>query len=151
MLSTVIHHVADVDAGVRELYRALTPGGPVLIRSAFSGRTDGIPWLRYFPEALPLAAARWPRLEEVVDAFVRGGFAFAELRSIPHVSAKNLRDYRDRIRTRTDSTLDVLDDAAFRKGMAAMERDARRPGADDPVVVRLDLLALIRADGHASR
>ncbi len=146
MLSTVIHHVSDVEAAVRELHRVLTPGAPILLRSAFSGRTEGIPWLRYFPEARPLAEARWPHVGDVIEAFVRGGFSFAELRSIPQVSASNLWDYRDRIRHRADSTLAVLDDSAFRRGMAALERDAGEEGGDDPVIVRLDLLVLVRND-----
>lgn len=144
MLSTVIHHVSDVDTAVRELHRVLTPGAPVLVRSAFSDRTEGVPWLRYFPDARPLAEARWPRTDDVVGAFVRGGFSFAELRSIPQVSASNLREYGERIRTRADSTLDILDDAAFQRGMEALERDAGEEGGDDPVVVRLDLLVLRR-------
>lgn len=144
MLSTVIHHVSDVGTAVRELHRVLTPGAPVIVRSAFSDRTEGIPWLRYFPDARPLAEARWPRTDDVVGAFVRGGFSLAELRSIPQVSASNLRDYGERVRTRTDSTLDILDDAAFQRGMEALERDAGEVGGDDPVVVRLDLLVLCR-------
>jgi ubiquinone/menaquinone biosynthesis C-methylase UbiE len=145
MLSTVIHHFSDVDAAVAELHRVLTPGAPVLLRSAFRGRTEGIAWLRYFPEAEPLAQAQWPRVDDVVDAFARGGFTFGELQSIPQVSALNLRDYRDRIRHRADSTLAVLDDEAFRRGMAALERAAGEEGGDDPVIVRLDLLVLIRS------
>jgi hypothetical protein len=107
-------------------------------------RTEGIPWLRYFPEARPLAEARWPRVDDVVETFGRGGFSFAELRSIPQISASNLRDYLERIRIRADSTLDILDDLAFRRGMAAMERDARGPDGNDPVIVRLDLLVFLR-------
>lgn len=144
MLSTVIHHVEDVDATVGELDRVLRPGSPVLLRSAFSDRTDGITWLRYFPEARPMAEARWPRVDDVVEAFFHGGFSFAELRSIPQVSASNLREYRDRIRHRADSTLAILDESAFQRGMAALERAAREEGGDDPVIVRLDLLVLLR-------
>lgn len=144
MLSTVIHHVSDVDAAVGELHRVLRPGAPVLLRSAFSDRTEGITWLRYFPEARPLAEARWPRVDDVVEAFVRGGFLFGELRSIPQVSASNLREYRERIRHRADSTLAVLDDDAFRRGMAALERAAGEEGGDDPVIVHLDLLVFRR-------
>ena len=147
MLSTVIHHVSDVDAAVAELRRVLTPGAPVMLRSAFRGRTEGIARLRYFPEAGPLAEARWPRVDDVVEAFARGGFFFGELQSIPQVSASNLRDYRDRIRHRADSTLAVLDDEAFHRGMAGLERAAREEGGSDPVVVRLDLLVLIRSGG----
>jgi ubiquinone/menaquinone biosynthesis C-methylase UbiE len=48
-LSTVVHHFRDPEAAALELRRVLHPDAPVLIREGFTGRTDGIPWLGYFP------------------------------------------------------------------------------------------------------
>ena len=50
-ISTVIHHIPDLAAAARDVRRVLAPGAPVLIRSAFPGRTAGISLFRYFPEA----------------------------------------------------------------------------------------------------
>jgi SAM-dependent methyltransferase len=42
-LSTVIHHVGDLDACANELRRVLAPGAPVLIRSAFRRWRERLP------------------------------------------------------------------------------------------------------------
>jgi len=41
-LSTVVHHLPDLPAAARELARVLRPGAPVLSRSVFAGRYQGI-------------------------------------------------------------------------------------------------------------
>jgi ubiquinone/menaquinone biosynthesis C-methylase UbiE len=55
-ISTVVHHIADLGVAARELRRVLRPGAPVLIRSAFAGRPEGIRLFRYFPEAVGVLA-----------------------------------------------------------------------------------------------
>jgi hypothetical protein len=52
----VVHHIADLGVAARELRRVLRPGAPVLIRSAFAGRPEGIRLFRYFPEAVGVLA-----------------------------------------------------------------------------------------------
>lgn len=60
-LSTVVHHISDLDKSAAELRRVLVLGGRVFIRNAFSGRTDGISWLRYFDHVRHLAELGGPR------------------------------------------------------------------------------------------
>lgn len=67
--STVVHHVSDLSRCALELRRVLAPGGQVVILNAFSGRTDGIPWPRYFEHVRHLAESRWPTVEQVLAAF----------------------------------------------------------------------------------
>jgi ubiquinone/menaquinone biosynthesis C-methylase UbiE len=98
-LSTVIHHFGDLPAAAVELRRVLRPGAPVLIREGFTGRTDGIPWLGYFPEALPVTQGFWPTVDAVVDAFTPAGFEFETLQPVEQLTARNLRDYADLIRS----------------------------------------------------
>ena len=52
-LSMIIHHVGDVVACARELYRVVKPGGLVFIRNVFSGRLDGVPHYAFFPRHAP--------------------------------------------------------------------------------------------------
>lgn len=49
-LSTVIHHIPDLEVAAREIRRVLRPGAPVLIRQAFPGRAEKIEVVRWFPE-----------------------------------------------------------------------------------------------------
>jgi ubiquinone/menaquinone biosynthesis C-methylase UbiE len=141
-LSTVVHHFRDLEATALELRRVLRPDAPVLIREGFTGRTDGIPWLRYFPEALAITEHLWPTVDEVVASCAPAGFRFEALEPVAQITARNRREYADLIRVRADSTLVQLTDDEFSAGMQRLEHDAASPLGDEPVVSTLDLLVL---------
>jgi ubiquinone/menaquinone biosynthesis C-methylase UbiE len=140
-LSTVVHHFGDLRAAAVELRRVLRPGAPVLIREGFTGRTDGIPWLGYFPEALPVTEGFWPTVEAVTEAFAPAGFRFETLQPVEQITARNLRAYADLVRVRADSTLIQLSDDVFAAGMNRLDNAAVASG-DEPVTTTLDLLVL---------
>jgi ubiquinone/menaquinone biosynthesis C-methylase UbiE len=140
-LSTVIHHLGDLPRCARQLRRVVRAGGPVLIRSSFPGRHQGITLFRFFPGAGRIAAG-FPTVEATVAAFEAAGFAFETLRQVPQVSAPSLRAAVERVRRRADSTLQPLPDHEFAAGLAAMERAAAAEATPTPVVDHLDLLVL---------
>lgn len=144
-LSTVVHHFPDLAAAAVELHRVLPPGAPLLIREGFTGRTDGIPWLRYFPEALPITQEFWPTVDDVVDVFGSAGFELETVHPVDQIAAPNLRVYADQLAVRADSTLIQLSDDAFAAGMARLERDAAAAPENEPVITTLDLAVLRRA------
>ncbi len=129
-LSTVVHHVGDLAPCARELRRVLRPGAPVLIRNAFAGRTEGVPWLRFFPEAQPLVQARWPKVEQVEAEFRAAGFEPRALTEVSQVCAADLGEYADRVRVRADSTLTALPDQSVppRDGSPGSGRCSARTG-----------------------
>src|SRR5882757_2888675 len=48
-LGSVLHHLDDLDAAALELRRAVKPGGPVLIRNTFPGRSGRDLRVRFLP------------------------------------------------------------------------------------------------------
>jgi SAM-dependent methyltransferase len=122
-VSTVIHHLGDLPGCARELRRVLKPAAPVLIRSSFPGRHQGITLFRFFPGAGRIAEGS-PTVE------------------VPQVSAPSLRAAVERVRLRADSTLAPLSDDEFAAGLAALERAAAAEPTPTPVVDHLDLLVL---------
>jgi SAM-dependent methyltransferase len=139
-LSTVIHHVGDIGRCARELRRVLAPGAPVLIRSAFPGRHDGVELFRFFPAARRVAE-RFPSVEVVTTAFQGAGFAFAGLQRVEEPPTLDYRSWRAQLPTQrhADTTLVGLTDAEFDAGLRAIDRaiaagDRARP-------VGLDLLS----------
>ena len=140
-MSTVVHHVPDLRRAAREIRRVLVPGGPVLIRNAFSGRHDGVVWTRFFPAALRIAESRHPKIDAVVEAFEVAGFEREALRSVSETSAASPQDYISRIETRSDSTLTLISDEEFERGLAELRRAAESSPAR-PVRTTLDLLVL---------
>jgi SAM-dependent methyltransferase len=148
-VSTVVHHLDDLDAAAAELRRVLHPGSPVLVRQAFPGRMAEITlYQRYFPGAGAslVAGGGLPSVERVSAAFASAGFAVEALRSVAQVSAPSLAAYRDKVRFRADTGLRLLPDDQFAAGLAALDRDSQAESTPTPVVDRLDLLVLRRSD-----
>jgi ubiquinone/menaquinone biosynthesis C-methylase UbiE len=140
-LSTVIHHISDLQLCARELKRVLVEDGIVLIRSAFPGRLDDISLFRFFPAARRVIET-FPTIEATVATFAAAGFSQRTLESVAQVSAANLAEACERVRLRADTTLKGLSDEEFAAGMAAVEAAAREDRTAAPVVDRLDLLVL---------
>jgi len=146
-VSTVVHHLDDLDAVGAELGRVLRPDGLVLVRQAFPGRMGAITlYERYFPAAgaTLVGAGGLPTVERVADAFAGPGFRVGGLEAVEQVSATSLAAYRDKVRLRADTGLRLLPDVQFAAGLAALERAAEAETEPTPVVDRIDLLVLRR-------
>jgi len=138
-LSTIIHHVPDLSAAAVELRRVLRPGAPVLIRSAFAGRHEGITLFRYFPEAIRVLDT-YPAVPDVVEAFAAAGFAFVALEPVPQVTYERLRTALERLRRDAHTPLRLISDAEYAAGVSRLRTAAETD--DSPVVDVLDLLVL---------
>jgi SAM-dependent methyltransferase len=143
-VSTVVHHLDDLDAAAAELRRVLRPGGPVLVRQAFPGRMGEINlYRRFFPAAGERLVAQGglPDVERVA-AFAAAGFRVEALQPVAQVSAPSLAAYRDKVRLRADTGLRLLPDDQFAAGLAALDRAVEAETSPRPVIDRLDLLVL---------
>jgi ubiquinone/menaquinone biosynthesis C-methylase UbiE len=141
LLSTMIHHVPDLALAARELRRALAPEAPVLVRSWFPNQGDVLPQFRYFPAGLEIAN-KFPTVEATEAAFAAAGFGKQSFQSVPQTSAGSLREFLERIRTRADTTLSLLSDDEWERGLAQLEADAEAETSPQPVMTYLYLLVL---------
>ncbi|RAO42204.1 class I SAM-dependent methyltransferase [Micromonospora saelicesensis] len=138
-LSTVIHHLPDLGAAAREIRRVLKPGAPVLIRSAFAARHEGISLFRWFPEAVAVLD-RYPSIPAVEAAFAAVGFTTAGCEPVPQMTAPSVAEAAARLRREAHTPLQLISDEAYTAGVARLNHAARsQPG---PVVDVLDLLVL---------
>jgi len=144
-VSTVVHHLDDLEAAAAELGRVLQPSAAVLVRQAFPGRMEDVTlYQRYFPGAGECLVAGLPTVEQVETAFATAGFRVEDLRRVAQVSATSLAAYRDKVRLRADTGLRLLPDDQFAAGLAALDRAVEAETSPVPVVDRLDLLVLRR-------
>jgi ubiquinone/menaquinone biosynthesis C-methylase UbiE len=151
-LSTVVHHIADLERCATELRRVLRAGGSVLIRNNFGDRLDGVRWLEFFPSAREVASHRWPTIKSTAEAFRSAGFEVEAVRSIPEIVASDLREYHKRLSVRANSTLTLIGDLEFEVGLDRLERAAERDPSPSHVVEQRGLLVLRpRNEGHARR
>ncbi|WP_199516493.1 class I SAM-dependent methyltransferase [Nucisporomicrobium flavum] len=139
-LSTVVHHIPDLPAAARELRRVLKPGAPVLIRSAFPGRHDGITLCRFWPETRAALDDNYPAVTAVEAAFAGAGFATAGLDRVAQVSAPSLAEAAAGLRREAHTLLQLISDDAYASGVDRLQ--AAVPAAEGPVLDVLDLLVL---------
>jgi len=122
-LSTVVHHLTDMQVCAMELRRVLMEGAPVMIRNTFALRHDEVQLFRYFPAAAAVAAA-WPTVQQVVATFAGAGFANSVLTRMHEDRWRDLQQLRDFAVTmrHTDSALVPISDAAFAEGLDGLDR-----------------------------
>jgi ubiquinone/menaquinone biosynthesis C-methylase UbiE len=138
-MSTVIHHVPDLEAAAHELRRVARPGAPLLIRSVFAGRHDGIGLVRYFPEAAAVLDT-YPSVQRVEAAFATAGFRTVALEQVAQTTAASLAEVVATLRRDAHTPLKLISDEAYDRGLAAIRAAAVTESG--PVVDTMDLLVL---------
>jgi len=138
-MSTVIHHVPDLVAAAHELRRVVRPGAPVLIRSVFAGRHDGISLVRYFPDVATVLDT-YPGVERVEAAFAAAGFRTVALERVAQTTAASLPEAVRALRRDAHTPLKLISDEAYEAGLVRLREAAAT--ATGPVVDAMDLLVL---------
>lgn len=138
-MSTVVHHVPHLQEAAREARRVLQQGQPLLIRQGFSGRHEEVLWTKFFPSALAIAEERHPRLESVTETFERAGFEHEATQRLREIAAVDLHGYVRRVESRSDSTLTLISDEDFERGLRDLRAMAESSPLE-PVRAGLDLV-----------
>ena len=143
-LSTVTHHIPDLQAAAHEIRRVLRPGSPVLIRNAFAGRHERLRIVRWFPEVTRLLDT-YPTVEQTCQAFAAAGFTMRSLEPVPQTDITSMADFLDRLDTlrSADTLMRSLTDAEYQRGRQRLREAATSGNSDDSdLVSALDLLVL---------
>jgi adenylate kinase family enzyme/SAM-dependent methyltransferase len=139
-LSMVIHHIGDLGACVSELASILKDDGVVLIRNSFAGRLRDIPFYDYFPTGIAVDEARLPSVDRLREVFTAGGFSFTALEGVRQVMARSPREYLDRIRKKSISTLVLIPEEDYRAGLKRLEEDVTSGRCQGPIIEVIELL-----------
>ncbi len=134
-LSTVLHHIPDLDRALIELARVARPGARVFVRGYFPDHST-VEWLDHFP-GRERAQARFPTTGRTIDTFGGAGFepidvvAVAEPRRRTHAEAAEFVT----LMRAAYSLLTALSDDEIEAGLASL-----RSTPDDPTPSALTLL-----------
>lgn len=135
----VIHHVPDRAACAREVARVLRTGSKTLITGGWPGRCGDLTLFRYFPEAEQVLD-QFPTVDQVVADFEPAGLTYEGLERVTRQSCASLKEMLDRAATRADTTLVLISDAAFERGLAALREAAEQETEPQPVIDSLEML-----------
>jgi len=117
----VIHHLEDITAYFREVRRVLKPGGYVctVTDSEWIIRHRE-PLAAYFPETVSADLTRYPRVTELRDIMRRTGLEETAERMVEFLYLLvDAQAYRDR----AFSSLLLIGEEAWKRGLARLERD----------------------------
>ena len=124
-----LHHVRDRAAAAQEIKRVLAPGGRVLIRSTFSDRMPEIDWHAWFDGAREAELKMFPTTGDVAAMFEAVGLEPLAMDVVREKYADTMTQYATRMRLKSISTFEHLDEAAIEAGMLRMEAAvAAEPG-----------------------
>lgn len=143
-LSLVYHHFTEPATVVAELGRTVRSGGRVILRTPTLETLDGYAFLRFFPEARTVDERRMPGRAAVRSVFASAGLVQTGHRTVEQPIAGGPEAYCTRIRGRALSSLQLIPDAAFDRGMAALEAHCRTIPADRELVEPVDVFVFER-------
>lgn len=138
-LFLVYHHFADRHAALRECARVLAPGATLLIVTSTAETLDSYRWLPFFPSARGIDLARLPSRAGLTEAARDAGLALRRHRTVMNPVAPDLCAYANRIASRTISTLQLVSDEEFARGIAELRRQSAQEDRGQPVADEIDV------------
>lgn len=140
-LSTMLHHVDDINFCARELRRVVRADGLIMIRGVFPGGQRDIALYEFFPAAGEVIDS-FPSRETIWDVFGAAGFKRVTGRRIKQYNAVDLSEYYKKVRQRTNTSLLAISDDEFKRGLERLRKAAaERPPAPVESIMELIVLA----------
>jgi ubiquinone/menaquinone biosynthesis C-methylase UbiE len=119
----VAHQVADFEATVREAFRVLRPGGSIVTVTDDEDTIRSRLHATYFPEIVDVELARYPSPERLRVALTAAGFRHVtDEKTESRVLVTDAGPHRDR----AFSSLHLIPEESFRRGLKRLERDLAR-------------------------
>jgi ubiquinone/menaquinone biosynthesis C-methylase UbiE len=132
----VAHVLSDRRTALAEVRRVLAPHGRLVLVTFLPEHFEQFHLLRWFPSIRDIDLARFPTPAELTSQLAEVGFGAVEQEPFPQQVEIEPDALLERVRERYISTLHLLDEAEYRSGLAAMERDLA--GRTSPVEGRLE-------------
>lgn len=138
----VLHHVPDLQTLFAQMARVLGPDGVTIHITVPHDYIREHPLNRFFPQFAAIDLARFPAPARLREAMSAAGFADIRLEYFSESPVAIDRAYLMRVEHRFLSTFDLMDDAEFYAGVAAL-RDAVESGNGDTGMRQIRQIMLV--------
>lgn len=122
-MQLVLHLVDDRRGAIGECARVLRPAGRLAVVSFELDHFDRFYLNRYFPSIPSVDRARFPDPDRLTAELLNLGYADVTRRRISRSATTPAAEVLDRVRGRYISTLRLIGDDEYERGLAQLERD----------------------------
>jgi ubiquinone/menaquinone biosynthesis C-methylase UbiE len=124
MSTDVIHHISDRDAYFSEAARVLRPAGHIItVTDSHDDILRRRPLSSHFPQTVSIERQRYPAVAQLLKEMARAGFIEPRLVNVSHdFDLDDIQAYRDR----AFSSLLLIEEEAFHRGISRLEADLTR-------------------------
>ena len=125
-MTLVIHHIENKEMVLREIYRALKKGGKCVIMTNSHYRMKKHV-LHNFPGVTAIDLKRFPSVLSVKKTMIKNGFRDVHYHIVQRDEGYMPTDeYLERVRNKYISTLTLLSEEAFQRGLKIFQQRVRR-------------------------
>lgn len=128
MVVMAIHQFGSLARGAffGEVARVLIPrSGLIFIKTSSHQDLASRPLVQYFPESVLINQGRYPDIDILTDELKQRGLTVVAVESLATRENTPVERLISMVRRRGNTTLDLLQDSSFRKGLEALENDLR--------------------------
>jgi len=123
-MTLVIHHVEDKELVLQEIYRTLKTGGNCVIMTNSHHRIKRH-ILRYFSRVMAIDLKRFPTVPGLKNMMIEAGFGNVHHHTVQYEEKISTDEYMGRVRNKYISTLTLLSEEEFEKGIKVFEKKVR--------------------------
>lgn len=123
-MSMIFHHFEDPKLAARECRRVLRQGGTAILRAGTRERIASYPYVKFFPESVPILEERLPSHTHVREVFEAAGFRLVTLDVVTQEISPGHAAYAEKLAAGADSVLAGLSSQDFDAGMKALRAHA---------------------------
>jgi len=124
-MTLVIHHIEGKELALKEIYRTLKKEGNCVIMTNSHCRMKRH-ILRYFPGVVPIDLKRFPTIPHLKSMMIKAGFRNVHYHEVSHdEELLSTDEYFDRVRKKYISTLTLLSEEEFKRGIKIFEKKVR--------------------------
>ena len=144
VFASMVYHHLRAAAALAEIRRVLGPGGHVMIRNPTRESVGEFAYLPFFPEALAIDEARMPSRGALIEACEAAGFELRGHELVRQRFAEDPEDYYRKISLRGLSSLLIISDEAFEKGLRDFADYCRTLDQREPTYESVELFLFSR-------